>query len=304
VADHAERRLHGAVLSTATVRLLGGLVVLVAYLIVLRPGSAAEGADQSRVSAARWLAASRDAFEAKRYQEALEPTLALTRALPNQQVYIERLALIYQHLGKAAEEAAAWERMVAISPTPWDACPALPDAYVRAEGWSPAALDAFERCAAYEPSNPDLLFYVGRARERTGRAGGAEEAYHKAIAINPADADSQLGLARIDLRAGRVAEAARAAEAVLKAYPNHADALLVAGMSAQRQGRMADARRHLERALSIAEHYVDVHIALGIVDFGEGHVADARRHFERAVQLDPARRTEVAVWLERTKDSQ
>ena len=107
-------------------------------------------------------------------------------------------------------------------------------------------------------------------------------------------------LARLDLRAGRIDDAEHAAAAVLESYPDHADALLIAGMSAQRGGRAADARRYLERALALAEHYVDVHIALGILDFSEGHVPDARRHFERAVQLEPARRAEVAVWLERT----
>jgi tetratricopeptide (TPR) repeat protein len=279
------------------------MVVLVLYVVVLRPNDAEE-ADPSGASAERWLAASRDAFEGGRYGDALEPTLALTRALPNQQVYAERLARIYQHLNRPADEAAAWERVVAVSPTPVDACPALPDAYVRAGGLSPAALDAFERCAAFEPSNTDMLFFLGRARERAGRTDDAEAAYREVVRINRTDADSQLGVARLDFRAGRVAEAGNAAASVLASNPEHTDALLIAGVSAHRQGRMADARRHLERALALAERYVDVHIALGILDFSDGRAADARRHFERAVQLEPARRTEVALWLERTRESQ
>jgi tetratricopeptide (TPR) repeat protein len=306
VADVVQRRIHGGLLSTPTLRLLGGLLVLIMYASVLSSSGGSEPADSggvSAVSAERWLAASRDAFEAARYADALPPTLELTRAFPNQQVYAERLALTYQHLGRAAEEAAAWERVVAVSPTPVDACPALPDAYVRAGGLSDTALDAFERCSAFEPKNTDMLFYLARARERAGRFDLAEAAYREAVRIGHGHADSQVGIARLDLRAARYGEAADAAAAVLELYPNHLDALLIAGISAQRRGRMADARRHLERALTISEHYVDVHIALGILDFSEGHVAEARRHFDRAVQLDPARRAEVAVWLERTGGS-
>jgi tetratricopeptide (TPR) repeat protein len=300
VADVARRRVHGAVLTPSTIRLVCGLLVLILYTSVLRSSQRTGSADTTSGSAQRWLAASQSAFVAARYDEALQPTIELTRALPNQQVYAERLALIYQHLGRSADEAAAWERVVAVSPTPVDACPALPDAYVRAVGLSDTALDAFERCSAFEPKNADMLFYLARARERSGRADLAEATYREAIRFDRAHGDSRLGIARLDLRAGRLEQAEHAAAAVLNSSPNNTDALLIAGISAQRRGRMGDARRHLERGLALAEHYVDVHIALGILDFSEAHVADARRHFERAVQLDPTRRAEVALWLDRT----
>ncbi len=286
------------------IRIAGGVIVLVIYGAVLRPASPHETVDPAVASAQRWQAASREAYDAERYADALAPTLELTKALPNQHVYEQRLAVIYQHLGRAVDEAAAWERMVAVAPTPIDACPAMPDAYVRAVGYSDKALDAFERCVGFDPGNTDMLFYLGRARERAGRVDGAGAAYREAAAVNTKDADSQLGLARLDLRAGRNDDALKTATMVLAANPNHADALLIAGMGAQRLGRHADARTYLQRALTVAEGYADVHLAVGILDFTEGHVAEARRHFERAVQLEPARRAEVAVWLDRTRDGQ
>jgi tetratricopeptide (TPR) repeat protein len=288
----------------AAIRIAGGVIVLVIYGAVLRPASPHEVVDPAVASAQRWQAASREAYDAGRYADALAPTLELTKALPNQHVYQQRLAVIYQHLGRAVDEAAAWERMVAVSPTPIDACPAMADAYVRAVGYTDQALNAFERCVGFDPGNTDMLFYLGRARERAGRAEAAGAAYREAAGVNAQDADSQLGLARLDLRAGRNAEALEVAAAVLAANPGHADALLIAGMGAQRLGRAAEARTYLQRALTVAERYADVHLALGILDFSEGHLADARRHFERAVELEPARRSEVAVWLDRTRDGQ
>ena len=149
-----------------------------------------------------------------------------------------------------------------------------------------------------------MLFYLGRARERAGQVDAAGAAYREAAGVNTQDADSQLGLARLDLRAGRNAEALKTATTVLATNPTHADALLIAGLGAQRLGQAAVARSYLQRALTVAERYADVHLALGILDFSEGHVADARRHFERAVELEPARRAEVTVWLDRTRDGQ
>ncbi len=58
----------------------------------------------------------------------------------------------------------------------------------------------------------------------------------------------------------------------------------------------------LTRALSLAERYVDVHIALGILEFSDGRVPEAGRHFRRAVEINPARRPELAVWLTRVGD--
>lgn len=282
-------------------RLLGGAMVLALYASVLRPGGESDPIDASAAAAQEWVTASRDAFESAQYEDALEPTIELTRAFPNQQVYAERLALIYQRLDRPADEAAAWERVVAVSPTPVDACPAMPDAYVRAAGLTEQAIDAFTRCSAFDPGNTDMLFYLARAQEQIGRHDLAEQSYREAVRIDDTNGDSQLGLARLDLRAGRVEAAKRAAIAVLKIYPNHADALLIAGLGAQRLGQGSEARQYLERALAVSESYADVHIALGILDFSEGNIAAARGHFLRFVEIQPARRAEVAVWLERSK---
>jgi tetratricopeptide (TPR) repeat protein len=267
--------------------------VLLTYGAVLRPGRGADSAGEHGVA----LAASRDAFAARRYQDALDPTLALTKAFPNQQVYAERLAAIYHGLGRRGDEAAAWEQFVNVSPTPVEACPQMPEAYAAA-GSPDRALDAFERCVKFEPKNTDMLFFLGRFHEHAGRREQAAAAYRQAAELD-GSTDSRLGLARVDLHAGRLQDADRAARVVLATQPDNADALLVAGLAAQRLGRTADARRDLTRALAVAERYVDVHIALGVLEFSAGRTADAGRHFRRALELDPARRGELQIWLDR-----
>lgn len=297
MANVAQRRIRGAVLNPAIIRLVGGAAVLAIYSSVLPTAPDAKDSATSE----QWASLSRDAYAAGQFDRALAPTLELTKAYPQQHIYFERLAIIYQRLGRRAEEAAAWEAAVNLSPTPVEDCPALPDAYV-AIGNVDKARDAFERCARFEPGNSDMRFFLGRFHERAGHADLAASTYQQAVDSDPRHGDSQLGLARLELRAGRLDTAEHAARAVLQTDDDNADALLVAGLAAQRQGRGADARRDLSKALKVAADYVDVHIALGILDFSEARVDDARRHFRRAADLDPGRRAELDVWLKRVGD--
>ena len=285
-------------------RLAGGVLVLAVYVWVLRPSTASVSpfVDTSEAGVDGWLALSDDAFTAGRFVDALEPTLRLMERFPSQHVYVGRLARIYEKLDRPADEAAAWERFVELSPTPVDACPGLGNAYANA-GDREKALRAFERCASFDPRNSEMLFFLGLAYERAGRTAEALARYSESAASDPSGVDSQLGLARLALRTNKVAEARRAADAVLHRSPDNADALLVAGLAAERMGRLQEARTFFERALAVAERYVEAHIALGRVEETMGRRAEARRHFERALELDPSRRGEIAVWLERTAGS-
>ena len=81
--------------------------------------------------------------------------------------------------------------------------------------------------------------------------------------------------------------------------PDNPDAHLMQGLALQRLGRRGDARAALERAAALSATYVDVHVALGVLDFTDGRFADARARFTRALELDPGRRLELQVWLDR-----
>jgi hypothetical protein len=43
-------------------------------------------------------------------------------------------------------------------------------------------------------------------------------------------------------------------------------------------------------------------MALGMRDYSEGRQAEAHVRFARALALDPARREELQVWLDRTSE--
>ena len=272
------------------------------YWALLAPpvstASAASMIGDAEIDAA--LVASRDAYRAGHYAEALAPTEQLVARFPTQHVYLERLAFIYHGLGRYRDEASAWHRFMERSPTPWDACPAVAAAHA-ADSDPGGAIAAYETCWETAPWNPDAAFFLAREHERRGAPDRAAALYRRAIAIDPAHADSQLGLARLSLHASRFDEASATAAAVIERFPHHADAHLILAQAAQRTGDAARARQHFEQTLRIEERYFDAHVGLGILEFTGQRADAARQHFERALSLDPSRRAEVTVWLDRTE---
>jgi tetratricopeptide (TPR) repeat protein len=93
-------------------------------------------------------------------------------------------------------------------------------------------------------------------------------------------------------------------ERCLDVDPDNPDALLFVGRAYQGAGRATEARRALEKAIAIAPNYPDLYLVLGIRNFADGRRAEARQQFERFLELVPARRDEVAIWLERVNGSE
>jgi tetratricopeptide (TPR) repeat protein len=243
----------------SSVRLAGGLLVLAVYVWVLTPSTASMSRrdNASDPSAETWLAASDDAFKAGRYAEALAPTTRLVERFPNQHVYLERLARIFEKLNRPADEAAAWERFIEWSPTPVDACPAIGNAYGRAKAQA-KALDAFERCVAFDPANNDSLFFLGLAY------------YH----------------------ADRLADARRVVNPLLERSAN-TDALLLAGLLSEREGRLPEAKDFSSERSRPTKPSTST---LRLAESRRPRAAACRlTPLERARELDPSRQSELAV---------
>lgn len=245
------------------------------------------------------LVISRKAFDMRNWEPALEPTSALVERFPDQQVFAERLARIYAALDRPAEEAAAWERFLRVSPTPEDACPAVAEAYYRA-GVHARSLAASIRCRDFDPLSGELNYYLGRAYERAGQPDEARAAYEEALRVEPPHVDTRVALAGLLLRRGQAKQALDVIQVSVPDNPDNADVLLLVGIAYQRLGQRAAARQALEHAVALSPDYADIHLVLGVLEFSEGRLTNARRRFEQVSQLDPSRR-DVDVWLARTK---
>jgi tetratricopeptide (TPR) repeat protein len=199
-------------------RVVGALAVLLLYHGVLLRHPPAEDLAPGSAALDRTLVASRDAFVAEQFEDALAPTLALVEALPGQPVFLERLALVYQGLDRHGDEAGAWEAFVDASATPIDACPMLAEAY-RRTGDEAAALDAYERCLAFDPKNVDMLLYLGQAYLRAGRHDAARRALEQGRGYAKQYADFYLVLGVLDFAEGRTGSAREQFEHFLELAP-------------------------------------------------------------------------------------
>jgi len=120
----------------------------------------------------------------KRFAEALPVALELQHAYPSEPLVVYWLAQIRHGLNDPSAEAEAWERYVAISPSPAEACPALPESYAR-QHRDDEALTAYEQCARFDADDGDLAMDLGDAYARAGRIADARAAFERAAQLDP-----------------------------------------------------------------------------------------------------------------------
>lgn len=245
-------------------------------------------------------AASLHAMKTEAWDDALALTLDVLDRYGELPDVIARLAEIYHRMHRDTDETATWERFMRVSPHPDRACPMVGRAY-RGLSQYDAAIAAFLRCLAADPTSVKLVYFAGLGYEWAGQLATARQYYRRAVAMAPPAHDYEVSLARLDLHEGHLKEARDRAAAVLVQVPTHTEAALVAGLAEQRVGHKAGARHFLERAAALAPEYFDVRLALGILDYSDSRIAQARGHFEAAFLSDPSRRAEVQPWLDRTQ---
>lgn len=124
------------------------------------------------------------AIAAKRFADALPVALELQDAYPLEPVVSLWLTSIYRGLDRAPEEAAAWERFIALGSTPAEACPGLADAYARI-GKGEQGIRTYERCVALDPGEPERLVDLANAFERAGKLDKAVETYRRIADLDP-----------------------------------------------------------------------------------------------------------------------
>lgn len=231
---------------------------------------------------------SRTALRDREFDDALAITRRLHEAYPRNHIYLYQLATIAQELGDPGAEADYWEKYLLASPTPIEACPRVGQAYAEA-GRAAESLQAFERCLAFDPKDPDSLFWVAKAYEGSGRLGEAEEHYRRGLEAAPGYVDSRVGLGRVLLRQGKLADARRVVAEVHERAPDNVDGLLLAGLVERADGHLDAAKRHLERGAARSPGYVDFWVVLGGIAEQEERAGDALRYYDKVLELRPER---------------
>jgi len=234
-----------------------------------------------------------------KYQEALLPTQKLYQAYPDDHIYIEQMAEIYDQMHQYKDEAEYWEKYRQHAPRPIAACPQIGMAYQK-EGLSKEALAAFEWCLSLDPANSDSIYNLAHALERDGQYDRAAELYQRGLQLSPNYTDLQVGLARAQIHQDKLALAEESASNVLKQSPENTDALFVLGMAYYRGGDLVKARLNLEKGVKKADEDTDFHLLLGKIAEKEKKIPEAIEHYTRAAELSPNNK-EIRAQLDELK---
>ena len=232
-------------------------------------------------------------------QRALEDLLKLHEAYPDNQIYSEELATLYGHLGNHREEAVYWEDFMRHAPLPEEACPQIGQAYEQ-QGLHTEATDAFRRCLALQPNNPDSIFYLAHTLEMSREYTEAEGLYEHGTVVDPRSFDMRTGLARVNLRLGKIADARRIAAKVIEEKPDYVDDLLVLALIDWQEGNTTQAKSYLARGIAISGSNTELHEVLGRIAEQTGDTKTALHEYSVAVDLgdtttDIARRRDALL---------
>lgn len=279
------------------IRIVAPAVVLGCYLWAISSGLAITGAEDDAAGAggvrgqdlsveeARvLLAKSREFTRSGQDEKAIAPLSRLQTAFPHNHIYLQELALIYGRMGRPQEEARYWEEFVRYAPMPVEGCPQLGQAYEKQQLRNEAT-DAFRRCIALDPNNPDLMFFLAHSLEASHQDKEASEIYEKGSELAPQYSDLRTGWARTQLHLGNVADGKAIVAKVLVDHPNDSDALLVMALACWREGNLPAARGYLEQAIRRSGNDPELHTVLGRVSEQGGDIKTAVREYETALRL-------------------
>jgi tetratricopeptide (TPR) repeat protein len=160
------------------------LTLLATYIAVIVRLTGVSGVDRGLDALAPQSRSVEQAIGERRFADALPVALELQQAHADESLVAYWLATIFHGLDRPRDELAAWETYIRLSSAPVDACPDIAEAYERL-GDRARAVEQYQRCAGYDPREPDRLVDLGEAWEREQKVEQALATYQSAALLDP-----------------------------------------------------------------------------------------------------------------------
>jgi tetratricopeptide (TPR) repeat protein len=146
----------------------------------------------------------------------------------------------------------------------------------------------FAKAAQLAPSNPDVLYYLGRCEVALKQNDQAKKNLEKALSLAPTHEKALLTLGRLQLDAGDNVAAVQTFEKAYAANGANWRTHLLLASAYQQAGRLADAEPHAARAAQLAGNQAaSVLLFLGEIQYSQGKYRDARDTWERLIASFP-----------------
>jgi tetratricopeptide (TPR) repeat protein len=220
--------------------------------------------------------------------EAVDAVQGLTRLLPNQSRVLVWLAELQEQNHQWTDAADAWRRLGDRDKSELTFKYREASALISA-GDAPRAVDVLETARRSHAANMDLLFNLGAAYDRAGRADQAERAFREVLAEQPSNAEAlnYLGYMLAE-RGAKLDEAVtfiKRALAVDADNPSFLDSL---GWAYFKQSKLHEAQQPLQRAAAALPANSVIQDHLGDLYFKLKQYRDAAAAWDRALSGDLA----------------
>jgi tetratricopeptide (TPR) repeat protein len=192
--------------------------------------------------------------EAQRYQEAVD-LLGGHPGLQGDPGLLERIAELFQVLGRQADAAQAMRRLLDLRPQDLSLMDSLARIYERMERWEEAT-PLLERLTQLSP-DPDKAGAwgrLGRAYQQTGHRDEAIMALERAVLLSPHSATDWQALSDARRSAGDASGAMDAQRRAAQLAPADAQLHLNLAQNLVNIGRLREAAQEMEQALALRPH--------------------------------------------------
>ena len=227
--------------------------------------------------------------------EGLEAILSRNRtgeepgeSINNDRIFLARLGIAYQQLGRPAEAAEAFRKAGTVAGEPdAELIEYRVEALVQAKDLDKAQAEV--RAARLRfPKNNDLAFLEASVLREKGDAKGAFEIVDKLKSSSPQDAKVLVQTARFYQRAKRYKDAAQALRQAKAIEPKSLAVLFQLGAVLERQRLHDEAEATFREALVLQPDSAPVLNYLGYMNADRGvHVEEALQFIQKAVEVDP-----------------
>jgi tetratricopeptide (TPR) repeat protein len=157
-------------------------------------------------------------------------------------------------------------------------------------GWAgktAEAAEALRRAARARPDDPEVLYNLAVAYQKSGQADRAVEPYRRVIELRPDFPEARFNLGKSLQALGAWAEAAAAFEEALRRAPGDAKTHYGLAQCLRELGRFADELAELEKARDANPELPDIDRLLGSVYAREGRPEPARLAYLRHLARNP-----------------
>ncbi len=154
------------------------------------------------------------------------------------------------------------------------------------QGNYPAAASEFQQAMLSDPTNPDYMANLAKARSRMGDVAGSEQLYRQALMASPSHQPSYHGLAELMVAQGRGQEASAMLTTWAATQPYVAESHLELGWLQRQLGEHDMAAQSLQKALQVNPGHATALAHLGQYHQDMGRHDQAVAMYQQSLQAD------------------